>query len=348
MTRKGLAIWLLLAVGVSGCISPEARRQRSLTAAEEAAANGDLGRAVEVLRLALDYDPRDPVVATRLALVYEELGDFNRARRVVEKFAGRVEEPSWLNLRARSLFRYGRYQEAVRISVALERAAEVEADTVRTISDIVVERKMKPESTGDLPAVWIPGIVDRLLGGYDPVTALFWLEQIPAEDPARERLLGPFLEHAVESHDSEVVNRVWSLVEPAETAEEILVERRLLVLEGRRSDVAQLDTRFLSDYSDHPRRGEILVAESRRRLAQGDAEGALRQVDEALTLDGCDVPALVLKGLVLQWTGRTEEAEIALRTALAFDPNNQMARQALQTKHEELGAVIMRLESLQP
>ena len=338
MTRSGFAILLLLAIGVSGCISPEARRQRSLSAAEEAAVNGDLGRAVEVLQLALDYDPRDLVVATELARIYEEMGDVNRARRVVEKFPGKVEEPSWLNLRARALFRYGRYQEAVRISAALEQAAELESETVRTLSDMVVERKMKPEGTGDLPRAWIPALVHRLLDEHDPVTAL----SLDGADPrggsgqaeasrtlfgarrAVARFRGGAASLAARGAGRHRRREYWSRGVCWCWQEG-----------GRRSH--ELDTRFLADYSDHPKRAEILVAESRRRLARGDAEGALRLVDEALTLDGCDVQALVLKGLVLQWSGRTEEAEMALRAALAFDPNNQMARQALEHKTGRTG-----------
>ena len=85
------------------------------------------------------------------------------------------------------------------------------------------------------------------------------------------------------------------------------------------------------------------------RGARGDNE-ALRLLDEALSIDGSDVSALVLKGMALQWSGRPGDAEIVLRAALAFDSGNRMAREALELMQEEPepGTVIMRIETLPP
>ena len=347
MRRTGLTVAVLVvAVGLVGCTSPETRREESLNAADVAAVQGDLERAVEILRLVQGYDPRDPVVTTLLGQTYEKLGRFNRALRLIEDFPAEVDKPSWINLRARLLFSCGRYQEGARVASALEQRADVEAATVEVLSDIVVERRLGPEDIGSLPEAWLSSLVERLLSEGSPITALAWMEQLPQGEAANEELLDAFMEHAMASNDPAFVRRVWTLLEPENTDKETLVHRRLLSLKGKNAAVARLDARFLARFPDHPERGGILVAEAHRRLARGESDEALRLVGEALSLDGSDVPALVLKGLVLQWSGRTEEAEIALRTVLAFDPGNQRAREALRTMEKKPEAVIMRIEPL--
>ncbi|MGB6851984.1 MAG: tetratricopeptide repeat protein [Thermoanaerobaculia bacterium] len=349
MTRRNFTILLLVAaIGIAGCASPEARRQESLGAADAAVARGDLERAVEILRLARAYDPRDRLIATRLGQLHEDLGNVDQALRLVETFPDEVQEVQWLNLRARLLFRCGRYKEAARIAGVLEQMAVIEARTIETLSDIVVVRKLIPSRIGTLSDAWAFMLVERLLDRGDPVTALFWMEQLSGDDPAIDRFLQSFMEHALESDDLGFVRRIDRLIGPADSAMETLVHRRSLVLTGKKAEVARLDARFLVRYPDHPQRGEILVAEARRRLSRGEAEEALRLVGAALYLDGSDIPALILRGLALEWSGRTEEAEMAFRTALALDPNNRMAREALRSTLEEPGALIMRIESRQP
>lgn len=346
-TRSLLALQLVTAIVMAGCTSPETRRQESLRAADAAAARGDLERAEEVLRRARAYDPRDALIATRLGQVQETQGRYDRALGLLERFPDEVEHSDWLNLRARLLLRCRRTQEAARIASVLEQGDLLEEATVKTFADIVVKRRLTPATVGSLPVSWLFMLVETLLEEGDPVTALAWME-LSGEDLAPAGVIEAFMEHAVASDSREFVQRVDRLISPADSAMETLVHRRALELSGKEAEVTRVDSRFLARYPDHPRRGEILVAEARRHLYRGEAEEALRLVDEALALDGSDVWALVLRGLALEWSGRTKEAERAFRTALAVDPSNRMARESLRSMRQEPGAVVMRIESLKP
>lgn len=339
---------LVVAILASGCYSAEERRRESLEGAAAAAFRGDLDRAEQILRKARGFDPRDALVTMRLGLLLEERGSFGRALRLLEGFADEVESREWLNLRARLLLRCGRDQEAARIAMALEQAALLEHQTFHTFSEVVVERGLTPKRTGPLPDPWHLTLVEGLLRTSNPATALLWMEQVSDVGSTPDEVLGAFMECAVASDSLDFVRRVDRLIAPAESAMEALVHRRALVLAGKETAVAGWDSQFLARFPDHPGRGEILVAEARRNLARGKAEEAMRFADEALSLDWSDGVALVLRGLALEWSGQTEEAEKAYRAALAVDPDNRMARESLRSMQEEPGAVVMRIESLKP
>lgn len=232
--------------------------------------------------------------------------------------------------------------------MALEQAALLEHQTFHTFSEVVVERGLTPKRTGPLPDPWHLTLVEGLLRTSNPATALLWMEQVSDVGSTPDEVLGAFMECAVASDSLDFVRRVDRLIAPAESAMEALVHRRALVLAGKETAVAGWDSQFLARFPDHPGRGEILVAEARRNLARGKAEEAMRFADEALSLDWSDGVALVLRGLALEWSGQTEEAEKAYRAALAVDPDNRMARESLRSMQEEPGAVVMRIESLKP
>jgi len=353
MTMVPRWVLLLLALSsalvVAACASPDSRRAESLRRTEEAAANGDFDRAEEILRSAHGFDPRDQLIVARLARVYEESGAYQQALRLVEGFPEESYEPRWVNLRARLLMRCGRVREGGRLATSLARIGEAEEATFQTLSDVVVQRKAGPENVDGLPDSWVRRLAKRLLEGDEAAAALSWLERLPsAPDLEEDVLVRELAARALESEDRGFVSRIDSLVAEARSPLAGLVRRRRLVLEGRKADVARLDRQFLASFPDDPRRGEILESEGRRHLARGDLEGALKFADQALALDGSLVGALILRGLALEWSGRSEEGRAALRTALALEPDNRVAREALRPNQETQGTLLMRIEPLEP
>jgi tetratricopeptide (TPR) repeat protein len=339
---------VLAIVGSSGCTSPQSRREESLRRAQEAAANGDLDRAAETLGTAHGFDPRDRLIVFHLARIYEETRAYRQASRLVESFPEEVVEPRWLNLRARLLLRCGRVQEGVRLATSLARKDEAEEETFQTLSDIVVQRKMCPEQMGDVTGSWVRRLAERLVDAGEPGLALSWIEHLPAViDLQEDVLLQGLCELAIVSDDKSLVRRIDSLVADADSPLALLVHRRRLLLAGRKAEISRLDQRFLERFPDDPRRGDILESEARRHLARGDLKQASSVADQALALDGSRVGALIVRGLALEWSGQIEEGRTALRTALALEPDNRVAREALRaTRGAE--PLIMRIEALEP
>ncbi len=349
MGRGMLLILVLFAsIGIGACTSPGIRREESLRRAEEAAGRGDLDRAAEILRAAQGFDPRDQQIVARLAQVYEEDREYWQALRLVDGFPEEVQEPHWLNLRARLLLRCGRIREGVRLSTSLAQKGKAEEETFQAFSDIVVQHRLGPEPMDDLPVSWIRGLGERLANAGGAGAALSWLERLsPTTDLEEDGLVQRLVDLALESDDRSLVQRVDNLVSNADSPLGLLIHRHALVLAGKKTEVARLDARFLASFPDDPRGGEILESEGRRHLARGAFEQALSHADRALALDGSRVEALILRGLALEWSGKIEEGRAALRTALALEPDNRVAREALRsTRSPE--TLIMRFESPEP
>lgn len=348
VTRKRLLILAVLAcMGASACASPKSRREESLRRAEEAAVNGDLDRAAEILRTALGFDPRDRLVVARLARVYEERRAYGQALRLIEGYPDEVHERRWVNLRARLLLRCGRIAEGGRLSAALARQGEAEEETFETLSEIVLRQGLGPERTGDLPGSWMRRLSGRLIDAGEAGAAVLWLEQLPpVADLGADLLAQRLAAVALDSDDRSLVRRIHSLVAHADAPLALLVHRRELVLSGNEPEVARFDERFLRSFPNDPWRGDILESEGRRHLARGNLEEALSLADQALALDGSRIGALIVRGLALEWSGRIEEGRAALRVALALEPDNRVAREALRsTQGPE--SLIMRIEALE-
>lgn len=289
MSRALLPILAALALaGAGACASPDGRQEARLRAAEQAAADGDLERAAEILRAARAFDPRDWRIVARLAEVHEQGGAPGRALRLLDGFPGEVREPRWLNLRARLLLRCGRVAEGGRLARSLERRGLADEET---------------------------------LGA-----------------------LGEVLELARTSDNRSFVRKVDDLSTGAGSPPALLVRRRRLELEGRTAEVARLDRGFLARFPDDPRRGVVLAAQARRELVRGELARAVALADEALALDGERAGVLVLRGLALEWSGRSQEGRAALRLALALEPDNREAREALRAT-DEGKALLLRVET---
>ncbi len=84
-------------------------------------------------------------------------------------------------------------------------------------------------------------------------------------------------------------------------------------------------------------RGEFLRLRAMIQLSAGDNEGALRNVKEALALNGEDPNALQLNGDVLAKMGRSDDAVRVYKKILATDPNNRLALTSLGSVSRELG-----------
>lgn len=346
--KRFLIVTVLTAIGTSACTSPQSRRQESLRRAQEAVASGDLARAAEVLSSAHGFDPRDQLIVVRLAELYEESHAYTQALRLVERFPEKVQQPRWLNLRARLLLHCGRAREGGRLSMSLAKRGEAEEETFQALSDLVVQHRMGPGRVGDLTGPWARRLAERLVDAGETDVALAWLEHSPAvSDLEEDLLLQELFELALASDDLALVRRIDSLVADADSPLALLVHRRRLVLSGKKAAVARLDQRFLGRFPDDPRRGDILESEARRHLARGDLKQALSQADQALALDGSRVDALIVRALALEWSGQIEEGRSALRTALALEPDNRVAREALRATHGP-EPVIMRIEALEP
>lgn len=337
-----------LTIAILGCPSPVERRQESFTAAEVAAASGNLQRAEQILRRAHGFDPRDPETALRLAALQELRGRYRPALELLESFSEDVTGADWLNLRARLLLHCARDTDAARLATALAERDALEARTTHTFLAVVVERALTPEAVGRVPTSWSLPLVEKLLEQGDPATALAWMELVSPREPGARAALASLMEHAVDSSDRDFVHRVDKLAGPPESALAILLRRKSLLLAGRSGEIAQLDSRFLVRYPNHPRRHAVVEAEARRHLARGNAEAALRLADDALSLDADDADALVLRGLALELAGREKEAQSAYRNALAVDPDNRLARESLRATEEGPGTLVMRIESQRP
>ncbi len=349
MTRaQVLALAALALVGASACATPGSRRQASLERAREAAAAGDLERAAEILRAALAFDPRDRQIAARLAGVYEDGRAYARALRLLESFPDDVGEPSWRDRRARLLLRCGRIGEGGRLATSLARRSEASVETLRALADVVVRRRLAPREAGDPAEAWSRELAEELLAAGDAGTAVAWLERLPrVREPEEDALFRALFELALAADDSGLVRRIEDLAPDAAGPLALLVRRRRLVLERRTAELARLDRRFLADFPDDPRRGDVLEAEARRHLARGELARAAGLADRALEVDAGRAGALVVRGLALEWSGRVDEGRAALRTVLALEPDNREAREALRATHGG-DPLILRIESPDP
>jgi tetratricopeptide (TPR) repeat protein len=73
------------------------------------------------------------------------------------------------------------------------------------------------------------------------------------------------------------------------------------------------------------------------KLAGGDTDGALKDVNEALSLNAKDPNALQLNGDVLAKMGRSEDAVRVYKKILALDSDNRQALLSLGSVSRELG-----------
>ncbi|MFY9559340.1 MAG: tetratricopeptide repeat protein [Terriglobales bacterium] len=96
------------------------------------------------------------------------------------------------------------------------------------------------------------------------------------------------------------------------------------------SQISSLDVRGRS-------REDFLRLRAMIKLAGGDTEGALKDVNEALTLNAKDPNALQLNGDVLAKMGRGEDAIRVYKKILAIDPVHRLALTSLGSVSRELG-----------
>jgi tetratricopeptide (TPR) repeat protein len=90
------------------------------------------------------------------------------------------------------------------------------------------------------------------------------------------------------------------------------------------------------DVTGHGRE-DFLRLRAMIKLAGGDTEGALHDVDEAVALNAKDPNALQLNGDVLVKMGRGEDAIRVYKKILAIDPVNRLALTSLGSVSRELG-----------
>jgi tetratricopeptide (TPR) repeat protein len=101
-------------------------------------------------------------------------------------------------------------------------------------------------------------------------------------------------------------------------------------LEIAQAQIASLDVRGRS-------REDFLRLRAMIKLAGGDTEGALNDVNEALALNAKDLNALQLHGDVLAKMGRGDDAIRVYKKILAIDPVNRLALTSLGSVSRELG-----------
>jgi Flp pilus assembly protein TadD len=80
-----------------------------------------------------------------------------------------------------------------------------------------------------------------------------------------------------------------------------------------------------------PARAEGFTLKALWQRRQGDLVGALDNLNKAVERRGTDTDPLMLRGLVLQELGRTEEARQSYAAVVAQDPANETAKAALTT-----------------
>jgi tetratricopeptide (TPR) repeat protein len=332
---------LLLLLGVA-CTSPTQRQSALFAQADEAAAQGDLPRAIARLRSAVSYDPSDVEAVTRLAQALVRADRDREALLILERLPPEVpRNDQFQNLEVSLQCRFGGVLRVLPRLHALEQRGRADPATVLAAIEALAASKTKPSDAPGLPSSWRLALAGHALDGGSPDLAADWLLTSPADAPALEELTDRLMAEVLRAGQPEPSATVVAIAERADTANESLVLRRHLIAGGDWAGVIRIEERFLAEHVEHPAWPEVALAVAWRFLRAGDHLQAGRLADRVAAFDPSSVEPLVVRGLALREEGREVEARKVLELALALEPTNPTARRALSGSERDREAFRM-------
>lgn len=322
----------LLPLAVSaGCVSVDERRQTTLERAETLLDRGDRAKALGVLDAFLAFDPRDQIVRRHMARIHLDAANPGQALAVLEALPGDVDRQTETHgIWTEALVAAGRYRQAATMLQRAEARGEPDPAARRDL----LQALARCCSAGEvpMPEPWLEELVGLMIDGFRLDAAIVGLAEI--QDPARrdelaERLFQAAMARPLESRDIKRFRTVEALHRAPDSPWKLLLRHRLMMQDGLEDEAARLEDRFLSLYQDHPRRFHMLLSAGRRSLRAGDADAGLTLAREAATLKPNRPEPLLDQALAFKALDRTGEAERALETALALQPDFRPARDLL-------------------
>ncbi|HEV8266908.1 MAG TPA: tetratricopeptide repeat protein, partial [Thermoanaerobaculia bacterium] len=228
MRRSLFAPLLALAVA-TGCASPSERRREAFAQSDAALKTGRAGDAVAVLTEYLSYAPRDLAASVRLAAAYESLGRPGDARGALLSVPPDTStaDPSYRRELALAGIRLGDLTGAAALLAALDAEGIAEPGLVEEWIAALVAKEGDAEAEKRAPAEWRLRAVDRLRKDKKLAPALSVLSRVAPETPGRGDRLDSLLGAILESNALDEISRFSELLEPTETARQMIARHRL-------------------------------------------------------------------------------------------------------------------------